>query len=612
MILYLELLGIGVGAYVLLAFLGWTPWRLLVAGRDFLPFVVAAPLFGLGLLSLFGWYWLEYGSGGMADGLPILLAIATLANGVVLLRLRGRFWIERPSLRGVLSVCFLTLMVFAGVAYHYQDGLRGELTTATLGNNDVASYSLISQNLEHGGFGDPGPVVGNDLGAVARVDASGAMIFLASTAQVSGLETYQTTVPIIGLAALLVALACASLAGRIVSGSALRTVTIGLAAIAPYLFVYNATMYFLSQALSIAPIIALLVVYLAVADRRHDRSEVICGIATIALLEVPVLLTYPHMAVLAQPLILGIAWIADGPHDLLGRAKRLAIAASAGLALAALAVLPALRGAIERANALVDVDAGWPLGLLGPLHVLGFQRFPSMVDLASPGPTSQRYLVETLIVGVAVVGATLILIKNDRRHAWLGGAATLAVFVSHRFVYQAEGYSYRQWKWVSFFQPILSTALVAVLCAGIVVLVRRYERARLARMILGVVVAVVWIGFLTVRAQTLTGFDAQWTRVDSELAGLQAVDATNLRVVNLDLAPYWETMWGVYFVAPVRSRLAQESYYGRSPQTARWTLRASEPGSGEATPEPTLGERPISPVYELACGRPPCTLRLPR
>ena len=90
MILYLELLGLGLGLYVLLAFLGWIPWRLLVAGRELLPFVVAAPLFGLALLSTFGWYWLEYGSGGMADGLAILVGVDLIASGVVLLRLRGR------------------------------------------------------------------------------------------------------------------------------------------------------------------------------------------------------------------------------------------------------------------------------------------------------------------------------------------------------------------------------------------------------------------------------------------------------------------------------------------------------------------------------------------
>jgi len=185
------------------------------------------------------------------------------------------------------------------------------------------------------------------------------------------------------------------------------------------------------------------------------------------------------------------------------------------------------------------------------------------------------------------------------------------VFVSYRFVYQFEGYSYRQWKWVSFFQPMLSTAMVALVCAGVLVLVSHYELSRHTPVIVGVVAAAVWIGFLTARAHTLTGIDARWATASPELVGLEDVGASHLREVNVDLAPYWETMWGAYFVAPVPSRLAQESYYGLAPQTARWTVRNTKPGPGEPAPKPSLAQRRIDRDYELACTREPCTLRLP-
>jgi hypothetical protein len=361
--------------------------------------------------------------------------------------------------------------------------------------------------------------------------------------------------------------------------------------------------------LSIAPVIASLVVYLNVAGRR-DGASIIRGAAVVALLTLPVLLTYPHMAVLAQPIILGIAWVADGHLGLGRRAVRLALCAVAGVSIAALTVLPAVSGAIDRARALADVNAGWPLGLLSPLQTLGFQRFPSMVDLLSPGPTSLRYLLEVVVVGAILAGATIVLLRARRPHPWLGGAAAAIVFVSYRVVYQSEGYSYRQWKWVSFFQPILSTAVVALVCASVLVLVSRHELRRYTPAIAGIIAATVWIGFLTVRAHTLTGFSAQWTSANAELVGLEDVGASHLRVVNVDLAPYWETMWGAYFVAPVRSRLAHESYYAPVPQTARWTVRTTKPGPGDPTPEPSLAQRTIDREYELACGRESCALRL--
>jgi hypothetical protein len=321
------------------------------------------------------------------------------------------------------------------------------------------------------------------------------------------------------------------------------------------------------------------------------------------------------MAVLAPPMVIGIAWVADGWRHLGRRAARLAACAASGIAVAALAVLPAVSGAIDlvRTRLSTGLEAGWPLGLLSPLQTIGFLRFPSMVDRSLPGPSSLRYFVEIVLIGVIVAGATLALVRAHRPHPWLGGAAVLIVFVGYRVVYQVMGYSYQQWKFLSFFQPILSTGLVASVCAGVLVLVDRYELGRHRRGIVvgfGVVVASMWIGFLTARAHTFTSYDAQWSTVTPELIGLEDVGASRLQVVNVDLAPYWETMWGAYFLAPVPSRLRQRSYYAATPQTARWTVRGTKPDPGEPAPTPSLEQRQINREYELACGRVPCALRL--
>lgn len=602
MILFLELLGIGLAVYAFLAFLGWIPWRLLIDGHLSLPFVVAAPLFGLGILSTFGWYWLEYGSGGLKNGLPVLAGLAVVANAGLLVGLRGRVWVKAPSPRSVVVTALLALFVFAGVAFHYHDGLRGELTAATSGNNDIASYSIFSQAVQVGGYGDRGSVVGNDIGSAATTDSSGAVILLASSAEGLGLRTYQMTIPIVGLGALLVALACASLATRIAPGSSIRSAVIGLAAVAPYLFVFNASAYFLSQILSIAPIVAMLVLYVEIAA-RHDRASIIRGAAAVALLALSVFLTYFHMALLAQPIILGVALVAQGHRELARRAVRLMACAAVGLGAAALAILPAISGAVERATALADTAAGYPLSLLSPFNMLGFQTSPAMVDGLAPSPTFLRYVVEAALIGFILIGATVVLVRARVSNPWLGGAAALAVFVSYRFMWQAEGYSYQQWKWISFFQPLLSTAMVALVCAATIVVAHRIDVHRNAKVFFGVIAAVIWIGFLTVRAHTLTRLDT-WTRVGTELADLEVVASSNLRVVNVDLEWYWETMWGAYFVAPVHSRLVQDSYYLKTKPTARWTVQRATPRVGRGV----LAEERINDEYELVCRREPCML----
>jgi hypothetical protein len=605
---FLRLFAAGMATYLLLALLGWFPWRLLVAGRKMLPFVVAAPLFGLAILSAFGWYWLEFGSGGMAVGLPVLVGISVVVSVVALVRLRGRVWVQAPSARGVASAALLALLVFAGLAFHYGSGADGgRLTAQALGNNDIASYSLIAQGLQHDGFDEPGPVVGSDLGEVARADSSAALTVLSSGSELTGLATYEATIPLIGLVSLLAALACASFAARIAPGSPVRSAAIGLAAVAPYLFVNSAGQYFLSQAMSVAPVVAMLIVYVNVAERR-DRASFVFGAATIALLTLPVVLTYPHMALLPQPILLGVAWLADGFRDLARRAGRLVGCAVAGVAAAVLLVAPAAAGALERARDLGGVDAGWALGLLSPIQALGFQRFPSMIDLTQPGSTTWRFLFEAAALGVMLVAATVVMVRAQRSNAWLGALTVVAVLASYRLVFQTQGYSYRQWKWISFFQPVLSTALLAVVCAAAVVILHRFAVAPNIPRIVGTVVVAAWIAVLTWNAHTLT--DDRWTVVGRDLTDLAAVADSELKVVNIAATPYWETMWAAYFVAPVRSRLVHESYYGTSDPTARWTVRSMQNVTGQPVPRQTVEERRINDDYELVCGRLPCRLRL--
>jgi hypothetical protein len=608
MLLYLRLIGVGLVGYAALVFLGWLPWRWLLAGREVLPFALGAPLFGFAVLTGFGWYWLEFGTGGLAVGLPVLFAATGFASIVALVRSGPRAWHYRPDLRRGASVAVLALLVFGGLALHYSRPLGGgRLTAAAIGNNDIAAYSVISEGLRHQGYQDRGLVAGSDLGPVARVDASGADILLGSSAEITGLGVYETSIPIVGLAALLVALASALLAERILPGSPIRSAAIGLAAIAPYIFVYNAADYFLAQILSIAPVIAMLVVYLNVAEHR-DRGSLLRGVGTVGLLMLPVVLTYPHMAVLSQPLVLIIACLAAGFRGALRRAGRLFVCAAGGLAAAATMAAPAVGGAIERARQLADVNAGWPLSLFSPFQMLGLQRFPSMIDITTPGPSTKRYLLELFVVGLLALASTAVLMLRKRPRPWLGGLTVLVVIVSYRAIYQQQGYSYRSWKWLSFFQPMFSAALVALLCAAAAALIDRSSLPRAAVRAAGLLAIGLWIGVLTLNARTLTEYNT-WNVADRELVGLDSVGRYRLGSVNIDLMPYWESMWAAYFVAPARSYIVAESYYARSAPSARWTVSRITGGSADQLPGSVMEVVKLTRTYELVCRRRPCDLR---
>jgi hypothetical protein len=604
MVLYLRMLGAGLVGYALLAFLGWLPWRLLLGRRGIFPFVLGAPLFGFAVLSVFGWYWLEYGTGGLDAGLPLLLGAVAFATVLALAAQRGRIREWRPRPMWLASAALLALLVFAGLFLHYDRPLSDErLTAASLGNPDIPSYSLQSEELRDRGFDDPGPVVGNDIGSLARVDATGAKILLAADAELTGLSSYEATIPVIGLGALLVALACAVLADRVVPGSPLRAAAIGLTAVAPYVFVFNTGHYYLSQVLSIAPVVAALVAYVHVAEQR-DRVSVIRGMAAIALLMLPLVLTYPHMAVASLPVLLVIAWLADGFHDLFRRGGRLLVCAGGGLAGAAAIAAPVVGDAVTRSRELATDEYGFPLPLVTPLEGLGLQRFPSMVELT--GPSSLRYFGELAVVVVVVAAATAILVRARAQRPWLGGLIVLAVLGSYRVFYVQQGFSYRQWKWLSFFQPMLGAAFVALLCAAVLVLITRHRVSPRLLRAAGVLALAVWVGVLTSNARTLT--DRQWSVVGRDLAALESVAGYALPTVNVELAPYWESMWAPYFLAPTRSRIVADSYYERRAPVARWTVRRADLAEQTGDPAPSLRVVGMDGVYELICRRPPCSL----
>ena len=65
--------------------------------------------------------------------------------------------------------------------------------------------------------------------------------------------------------------------------------------------------------------------------------------------------------------------------------------------------------------------------------------------------------------------------------------------------------------------------------------------------------------------------------------------------LNVDLPPYWTTMWASYFLRDKHLRLVQPSYYGTAAPEPGWTLMLK---SAELPPN-VLEVRPINATYQL-------------
>ena len=65
--------------------------------------------------------------------------------------------------------------------------------------------------------------------------------------------------------------------------------------------------------------------------------------------------------------------------------------------------------------------------------------------------------------------------------------------------------------------------------------------------------------------------------------------------LNIDLGPYWESMWAAYFLRDHHLHLVQPTYYAVSSPTATWTLlRRDAP-----VPPGTVEVRLINGTYQL-------------
>jgi len=182
-----------------------------------------------------------------------------------------------------------------------------------------------------------------------------------------------------------------------------------------------------------------------------------------------------------------------------------------------------------------------------------------------------------------------VLWNQQRRAAIFSAAAMFVVLGSYVAAYLDRGYSYEQWKWISFFQPVVITTAFALVASAAGVLIARWKSAsRISGRALAAVAAVVLVAASSrtlvietryTRAFWVAGEPAlAWSIVGtplSQLAERPALD--HLPAVNVYL-PQWDAMWAAYFLQPTtRVYLVSPTYFPISAPAAPWTLVAVPP-----------------------------------
>lgn len=606
-------------ALVALGLLGWLPWAAIGPVRRRVNGWFAAPFFGLAIVEVFGWYWLELGSGGMRVGL-VMLGVLWFSGSLLLVlwfRPRWRSLVPAFTRSGLAAAAIIVLGASLFASLIMAKGLGGDQPAAMwYGNADGSSYAVISEHYVDNSHHDVGWVSTGALGSFGRDDAAGIRSFLASMAIVNGTDVATALTPAMALALVMLVIAAAWTLTALVRAGPMIIAVLALPVMVPPSITYIVGHTYLAQVMAMAGALALLAVLLTAGSRT--LSDALFAAIPAALVLVPLVISYPHMAAGTFVVISGIAVLtriepgSGSPRSwIAGLPGRTAVTALVAMAASAIAVAPVLGSLVSRADRLGSANAGWRLSLMTPFEIVGISPFKGMVDATRrvtfgavdlSMPSATQWFAEGSLVIALLAVATVIGWRRRHTLALFPLVAGLAVLISYRIMFAERGISYQQWKWITFFQPVLIVAVVV----AVVVLLRAATTAYPARASLTIPVALGLSGLavLACLRSDVKMWDNDWPYVTSDIAGLRRVVDSGISSVNIEVEPYAETMWATYYVAPLPAFVVSGSYFPPATGQAAWTIMRTVDVKG--SPAEVM---PINGTFSLVCKKQPCTPR---
>jgi hypothetical protein len=532
--------------------IGWPVWTFIAGRVPLLSVTTGAPFTGIAVVEIAGWYWAHaFSLDPFSYG---IVAVGAVASGV--LAFRRRLWerLDRPLLvrLGAQLVVLASAVSALFTLDHHKVFRGGRLSTGVLGFTvDLPNYALWAEHLRHATVADPGGLVGHDIGAQIGITTAGTFVALGAGSAWSATAPWASTLPFALVVTFLIACSARDLAALIVPR--IVATGIGLAAISASLFVYSAAHYPLSQLLGTAGVVAATCILAGVA--RTDSVGAWRGALMAAPPAAVVIMSYPHMALLAPPIVGGIALAASWGPDWRARAGRTLVAAFGALLVCVFTIPERLLHTVDYARLLAGAEAaGVALPLITPHGLLGFQdEFSKYVV-----PGEAAFVLEALALG-AVLGLVLALARGaDRARGTLAAAATLVVLASYGVVFLNRGESYTAWKWAVFYLPLL---IVGALAGGVTLIIRLVPRRTSVVIATAAIAAVVSIqGVGAYRATDVwdpyvgsrLSVGSDWFVLDESLRTLGDGPAwRGIDSVTVDLNDSWAATWATYF-APVR------------------------------------------------------------
>jgi hypothetical protein len=580
------------------------PLRMLILGRRSRPDHVAlTPLLGLGVLQLLSFLWATHSAHGLRVLMLALPALGLLTMvGVAAVEAWRRRALPTPKVPTWLPIGLLLFAATTGLfVFHHRAMFdHGRMTVVSLGNNDISNYAAEGDHLRVAGLHQTGPVLASDFGAQARRDVFGAYAFITLGTSVTGRPAWRMEMPALLAALFLCVQAMYWMVRRFSTVGRLAAVLIALAACTTYASVYVQGEYFLSQVIGMAVAGALLLLAIEGVETADWRVTARTGGAA-ACLGLCLMFTYPHMLFLSVPIVVGIACLATLRRPLLARRSLELFARGGAIAVTAIVIPWALSPArfvlsLHRTFTLSNSDAGWPLPLMTPAETIGFQRHWNAGHAVGEWAASAAVLIIPLALAAWL--------WRGRKARTAPYAACLAVVAaSYEVVYLRYGFSYSQWKWITFFQPLYIVSAAVPVVTAVLVLGGRRRALRPVAVALSILLPGALLAVDAANARVTSRKELVLASSITELQS--ALGRRRITSLNINVQPYWETMWSSYFaiLGGVRSvTLQAPSYYPTAVADAEWTLRRADDA------RPLLPGReavPLTHDYQLVHDGPP-------
>jgi hypothetical protein len=481
----------------------------------------------------------------------------------------GRTVLHLPTL-GALGIAAASFVVIS-IPLFWK---TGRLTTVSLGNNDIATYSAVARYLSEftrhsiEGFVGQMSVGPNPLEWATRGYYFGSPALIAFVGKLMGLMPHQDTslceFLIFSLGAAVIFLLLYDTFQLRLTGALFGVAFVAFHSIVQFIALEG----FFAQVAGAGLALVIFWTNTKLLDRNNTRFDKLRLWMLLTVFTCGLLLNYSHMLLFLWFLIavysIVLAFLERSWHAI----KICAVTNILAILVTAM-ILP------QRVGPFLDVfkiyasaEAGWFIVWMAPVYVAGFMyENPPFLEAVSGWRID---LALSIVVALAFIFAMYVAYRNGFRKIVALGVACLAVYAGC-FVLAVMGRTngvwggYKSFKLLSFFLPFFGASLVSL----VVVLKSGHRRIDLA--IKSIVVIAVITSY--VMADKMMLRPARFLRVEPEYEVLRGLERTeNIKSINVLTDVFWPTMWTAYFLMHKKIYLERPSYYMTSELIGEYNL----------------------------------------